>query len=153
MSVAFRRESDEEHLEPKFKRPIAPGPNFVTPRGLAQIEGHIEALTAKIAGAVEGKRRERLKRDLRYWQTRRATAEVVATPTNGTIGIGSRARVRVGASERLITIVGNDEADPKAGLVGFQALLARALIGAVEGDEVSFGDGVGSVVKADNGEG
>ena len=34
MSVAFRRESDEEHLEPKFEQPIAPGPNLVTARGL-----------------------------------------------------------------------------------------------------------------------
>ena len=33
MSVAFRRESDEEHLEPKFELPIPPGPNLVTPRG------------------------------------------------------------------------------------------------------------------------
>ena len=31
MSVAFRRESDEEHLEPKFELPIPPGPNYVTP--------------------------------------------------------------------------------------------------------------------------
>jgi len=31
MSVAFRRESDEEHLEPKFELPVPPGPNFVTP--------------------------------------------------------------------------------------------------------------------------
>ena len=33
MSVAFRRESDEEHLEPKFELPIPPGPNVVTQRG------------------------------------------------------------------------------------------------------------------------
>ena len=39
MSVAFRRESDEEHLEPKFELPFPPGPNLVTPRGLALIEG------------------------------------------------------------------------------------------------------------------
>ena len=38
MSVAFCRESDEEHLEPKFELPIPPGPNLVTPRGLALIE-------------------------------------------------------------------------------------------------------------------
>ena len=37
MSVAFRRESDEEHLEPKFELPIPPGPNLVTARGLALI--------------------------------------------------------------------------------------------------------------------
>ena len=37
MSVAFRRESDEEHLEPKFELPIPPGPNLVTPRGLTLV--------------------------------------------------------------------------------------------------------------------
>ena len=37
MSVAFRRESDEEHLEPKFELPIPPGPNLVTERGLALV--------------------------------------------------------------------------------------------------------------------
>jgi hypothetical protein len=26
MSVAFRRESDDEHMEPKFELPIPPGP-------------------------------------------------------------------------------------------------------------------------------
>ena len=43
MSVAFRRDSDEEHLEPKFELPIPPGPNFVTPAGLAQIEERVAA--------------------------------------------------------------------------------------------------------------
>lgn len=36
MSVAFRRDCDEEHLEPHFELPIPPGPNLVTPR-IAQV--------------------------------------------------------------------------------------------------------------------
>ena len=36
MSVAFRRESDEEHKEPRFEIPIPVGPNLVTPAGLEQ---------------------------------------------------------------------------------------------------------------------
>ena len=39
MSVAFRRDSDEEHKEPRFELPIPPGPNYVTERGLALISG------------------------------------------------------------------------------------------------------------------
>ncbi len=35
MSVAFRRETDDEHLEPKFEIPIPPGPNRVTAQGPA----------------------------------------------------------------------------------------------------------------------
>ena len=49
MSVAFRRESDEEHLEPKFELPFPPGPNLVTPRGLALIEARNAELEAAIA--------------------------------------------------------------------------------------------------------
>ena len=37
MSVAFRRESDEEHKEPRFELPIPPGPNLVTAAGLATV--------------------------------------------------------------------------------------------------------------------
>ena len=44
MSVAFRRESDEEHKEPKFELPLPPGPNLVTARGLALIEAKAGAL-------------------------------------------------------------------------------------------------------------
>ena len=48
MSVAFRRESDEEHLEPKFEQPIAPGPNLVTARGLALIGERVETIEAAV---------------------------------------------------------------------------------------------------------
>ena len=44
MSVAFRRESDDEHLEPKFEIPIPPGPNLVTARGLAMIGQRVSDL-------------------------------------------------------------------------------------------------------------
>ena len=54
MSVAFRRESDEEHLEPKFERPIAPGPNLVTPRGLALIGAIVAEYVAGISGSGSG---------------------------------------------------------------------------------------------------
>ena len=41
MSVAFRREQDDEHFEPKFELPIPHGPNLVTARGLALIEARL----------------------------------------------------------------------------------------------------------------
>ncbi|RZJ83240.1 MAG: nucleoside-diphosphate kinase, partial [Massilia sp.] len=41
MSVAFRRESDEEHLEPKFELPIPVGPNVVTPAGPALLAAEV----------------------------------------------------------------------------------------------------------------
>jgi transcription elongation GreA/GreB family factor len=141
VSVAFRRESDDEHLEPKFELPIPPGPNLVTARGLAQIEAKAEALAAEIAGTADQDRRKALQRDLRYWQTRRATAEVTTPPIDGSVGVGSRVRYRIGAQERIVTIVGGDEADPTAGLIAFSAPLARALIRAGDGEDVTFGGG------------
>ncbi|HWU96102.1 MAG TPA: nucleoside-diphosphate kinase, partial [Sphingomonas sp.] len=53
MSVAFRRESDEEHKEPKFELPLPPGPNMVTARGLALIEAKVAGLEAAIAAGGE----------------------------------------------------------------------------------------------------
>ena len=137
MSVAFRRESDEEHLEPKFERPIAPGPNLVTPRGLELIGAKVVELETLIASAAEADRAA-LQRELRYWHTRQTTAEVVPPPKPGTVGIGSRVTYRLNGAERTVDIVGGDEADPAEGRVGFQAPLARALIGAEVGERVDF---------------
>ena len=138
MSVAFRRESDDEHLEPKFERPIAPGPNLVTARGLALIDAEIARLDAALEQASE-EDRPALLREQRYWHTRQTTAEVVPAPEPGEIGIGSRVTIRMGGTERVVEIVGGDEADPAEGLIGYQAPLARALIGAEVGETVEFG--------------
>ena len=73
MSVAFRRDSDEVHLEPKFELPIPAGPNLVTARGLALIEQRIADLESELRLADEATAGA-MKRDLRYWQTRRSTA-------------------------------------------------------------------------------
>ena len=138
MSVAFRRESDDEHLEPKFERPIAPGPNLVTARGLALIDAEVARLNAALEQASE-EDRPALLREQRYWHTRQTTAEVVPAPEPGEIGIGSRVTIRMGGSERVVEIVGGDEADPAEGRIGYQAPLARVLIGAEVGEMVEFG--------------
>jgi len=134
MSVAFRRDSDEEHLEPKFEMPIAPGPNLVTPRGLALIDERVDAIEAATDDLVLVV----LKRDLRYWHTRQTTAELAAAPEAGEAGIGSSVRVRMNGTERTIAIVGGDEAEPGADRLAFSSPLARALIGAMAGERVAF---------------
>ena len=75
MSVAFRRESDEEHLEPRFELPIPPGPNLVTPRGRDLIAARVDALEASAAAEPDAEARKPIQRELRYWRTRLATAE------------------------------------------------------------------------------
>ena len=133
MSVAFRRESDEEHKEPRFELPIPPGPNLVTQRGLALIEARVAALESAASDSEEARR------DLRYWRTRLATARLAPAPAEGEIGIGTRVRFGLNGAVRTIDIVGGDEADPAGGRIAFSAPLAQAMIGAGAGDRLPFG--------------
>lgn len=138
MSVAFRRESDEEHKEPKFELPIPPGANLVTARGLALIGERIAALEADLAKAETDEAREMVRRDLRYWHTRQTTAELAPVPGSDTVAFGSRVHFRLNGRERTIDIVGADEADPAADRIAYTAPLAAALLGAEPGEAVEF---------------
>jgi len=139
LSVAFRRESDEEHLEPKFELPIPSGPNWVTPRGFELIEAKVAEWNAAVAAAADDDARKHAKRDLAYWNTRLSTARLAEPPAEGAVGIGSRVTFRLNGKERTIEIVGHDEADPAQGKIAFSAPLAKAMIGADAGDWVDFG--------------
>ena len=147
MSVAFRRESDEEHKEPIFERPLAPGPNIVTARGLRLIREKIDALEATLATGPAAP--EPLKRELRYWNTRLTTARIAPPPSDGEVAIGSRVRIRLNGAERQIDIVGADEADPVSDRLGFAAPLAQALIGAEIGDRIDFNGNVEAIELLD----
>lgn len=138
MSVAFRRDSDEEHKEPKFEIPLPAGPNLVTARGLALIEAKVAELEAAIAAEAGEEPREALRRELRYWNTRRTTAEIAPPLEQGVVGIGARVRIRLAGRERVIDLVGHDEADPHADRLAFSAPLAHALLGAEEGERIDF---------------
>jgi transcription elongation GreA/GreB family factor len=143
MSVAFRRDGDEEHLEPKFEIPIPPGPNLVTPRGLALVGEKVAELEKRIdalaAGGAEQAAIDAARRDLRYWQTRQVTAQLVPVATGETVEIGTRVTFRHKGKPRDLAIVGDDEADPALGKVAFSAPLARALMHAQVGDLLAFG--------------
>ncbi len=138
MSVAFRRESDEEHLEPKFELPIPPGPNYVTPAGLTLIEARVAELEVAVEAASDEERLKSIKRDLRYWRNRQSTAQIAPTPHDGEVGIGSHVRFNLRGEPQAITITGHDEADPAEGQIAFSAPLARALMGSVAGDYAEF---------------
>ena len=137
MSVAFRRESDEEHKEPRFELPIPAGPNLVTAAGPALIDARIAALATETP--ADDIRRDEIARALRYWNTRRMTAIVAPPPPADEIAFGSHVRLRLDGEEREIAIVGDDEADPAAGRIAFSAPLARALIGLGDGETAAFG--------------
>jgi transcription elongation GreA/GreB family factor len=139
MSVAFRRESDEEHKEPRFELPIPPGPNLVTAAGLKLAESRVAELEARVAAETDELALADAQRSLRYWRTRLATAEVAPPPPSDEAAFGSRVTFRMNGAARTVDIVGDDEADPAAGKIAFSAPLARALIGAGPGDFSDFG--------------
>ena len=139
MSVAFRRESDEEHKEPRFELPLPAGPNLVTRNGLAQIAAQVARLEAQVNESGEGDALEMAKRELRYWRTRLATAQIAPPPPAGQAGLGSSVRFRLNGAERTVDIVGHDEAEPTKGRLAFTAPLARALIGGEAGESFDFG--------------
>ena len=139
MSVAFRRDSDEEHLEPKFELPSPPGPNLVTPRGAELTRAKVAEVEAALAAATEEEDRTRLQRELRYWNTRAATAELAPAPAEDEVGIGSVVTIRLNGQTKALTIVGHDEADPSQDRIAYAAPLARALMGAMAGEMVAFG--------------
>lgn len=145
MSVAFRRESDDEHLEPKFEIPIAPGPNLVTPRGLRRIAAALAELDAQIAAETDPEKLKVLRRDQRYWATRQSTAQSVPPAGAEEVGIGSRVTFQMGGRTRTIDIVGGDEADSASDRIAFSAPLARALIGLAPGETGDFGGTTDSI--------
>lgn len=140
MSVAFRREGDDEHKEPEFELPIPVGPNLVTERGLAQLTAKLDAVSAAVAAETDDAARKLLQREQRYWSTQRATAQLAPPLAPGIVGIGSRVTIRRTRAKQRFTIVGHDEAEPAAHRVAFTAPLARAVMGAEEGERVAFGD-------------
>jgi transcription elongation GreA/GreB family factor len=75
-------------------------------------------------------------RDARYFAARVRTAQVIANPAStDTVAFGSSVTFRRedGRIEKY-RIVGEDEADPKAGSISFVSPVARSLIGKAVGD-------------------
>jgi transcription elongation GreA/GreB family factor len=140
MSVAFRRESDDDHKEPEFEVPIALGPNWVTPRGLRLLGEEIARLEGLIAQEEDVEARKKLQRQLRYFHTRHTTGEVQTPPADGTVGVGSRVTFMLNGKQRTLTIVGGDEADPAEGRIAFSAPIGRALMGGEADESVPFQD-------------
>jgi Transcription elongation factor, GreA/GreB, C-term len=145
MSVAFRREGDDEHKEPRFELPIPAGPNWVTPRGLAMLASKVAEFEAMPRGVDTPTAPDPVLRQLRYWRTRLSTAQSAPLPLVGEAGIGSRVAFIMHGKPREITIVGHDEAQPDAGLLSFHAPLAQVLLGSAAGDRLDFGGKAGAI--------
>ena len=138
MSVAFRRESDDEHLEPTFELPIPAGPNYVTARGLAQIAAKLAELTMHLDGLTDESAIKAAKRELRYWNTRQSTAQLLDKPDGTRVAFGCTVDYALNGKQNTLTLVGDDEADASQGLISFTAPLARAMLDAEVGEAVDF---------------
>jgi transcription elongation GreA/GreB family factor len=150
MSVAFRREDDDEHKEPRFELPLPPGPNLVTRRGLAAMAEQVARLEAELAAEGDAERITAIRRDLRYWRTRHSTAEIAPAPTDE-VGFGSRVTYTLNGQRRTIELVGSDEADPAAGRIPFTAPLALAMSGLMAGETADFGGRAQAIEVIDTG--
>jgi transcription elongation GreA/GreB family factor len=144
MSRAFLPNDDRSAAEDTLERPVSPHPNLVTPEGLAQIEAELAALRGRHAAVLAEDRHEearRLERELRYWTTRRRSAQVIeGPPEEGRVAFGARVRIRRhDGREESYRIVGEDEADPAQGTVSYVSPIARALIGGLVGETVRLG--------------
>jgi transcription elongation GreA/GreB family factor len=138
VSRAFVKEDDGSGPETLPDLPVSSAPNLVTARGLRLIETRIAELEAALAGADE-LQLPRLRRDLRYWRLRHATARPTAPdPGDPAVQFGSHVTYATEEGERRsVTITGEDEADPASGTIAYVAPVARALLGATAGSSVT----------------
>ncbi|HEX8447635.1 MAG TPA: GreA/GreB family elongation factor [Sphingomonas sp.] len=146
MSVAFRRDSDEEHREPRPDLPIPAGPNLVTLRGLARITERATYWQSRLETALRSQADDdavkEIRRNLRYWQARRATAQVAPVADGGVVAFGTRVTlIRDDGCQQLIDLVGDDEADPGEGRIAFGSPLARAIMGLMAGETATIRGG------------
>lgn len=138
MSRAFVKEQDDAPEELP-ERPVSSNPNFVTARGLALIDGEIEACRKLLAQGQHAQDKAaiaRASRDLRYWTQRRSSAQQVgSSATPEVVGFATRVTIaREDGRSQVFAIVGEDEADPAKGLIAYTAPMARALMGKAEGE-------------------
>ena len=139
MSRAFTKEIDDAPPPPVPERPVSTARNLVTPNGARQIEQMVAALTQQTAATGDKEVLAALKRDLRYWEARRASMGIVdPSIAPATVRFGTHVSIRRGGAVRDIRIVGEDEADPASGAIAWTSPLARALEGAAPGDTVEF---------------
>ena len=151
MSVAFtKEESAETAAETQLPdRPISPHLNLVTAQGFAALERQLQEAKNAYEAAQKTEdvnERRRLSagplRDMRYFAERVRTAQVIAAPDGAdTVAFGSTVTFsRADGRKQTYRIVGEDEADPKAGSISYVSPVARAVMGKVVGDVVTVGN-------------
>jgi len=144
MSRAFVKEMDGIDVPEDFpERPVSSQPNFVTARGLQQIEAQTRQLEQEREQAKQADDKPllaRIDRDLRYWQQRKASAKRV-DPENPPVKVRFGTRVTLqypDGKQRKFVLVGEDEAEPAAGLISWASPVGQKLLGNEIGEEVDL---------------
>jgi transcription elongation GreA/GreB family factor len=151
VSVAFTKEESAETASETLlpDRVISPHPNLVTPAGLKALEQELSQARAayEAASTIEDVNERRRQsaiplRDARYLAERVRTAEVIADPVSTDI-VAFGSTVTFGRQDGRVQtyrIVGEDEADPKAGSISFVSPVARLLMGKAVGETAGADD-------------
>lgn len=150
MSVAFTKEDSAETASESVlpDRPIPPGLNLVTEAGLKALELQVESARTAFEAAqanedINERRRQSAVplRDLRYFSERLRTAQLVPPPASAeTVAFGSTVTFRrEDGRVQTYRIVGEDEADPKAGSISHASPIAQALLGKSVDDVATLG--------------
>jgi transcription elongation GreA/GreB family factor len=149
LSVAFTKEDSAETAAETLvpDRPISPHPNLVTEAGLKALEVQLHQSREAYESAqkiedVNERRRQAATplRDARYFAARVRTAQVIAAPSStDAVVFGSTVTFRrEDGRVQKYRIVGEDEADPKAGSISIVSPVARSLMGKAVGDVVGI---------------
>lgn len=150
MSVAFTKEESAEAASETLlpDRPISSHPNLVTETGLKALELQLQEASEAYEAAqrieeVNERRRQAAVplRDVRYFAERVRTAQVVPVPLSADrVAFGSTVTFRRSDGRvQKYRIVGEDEADPKAGSISFVSPVAKSLLGKAVADIVGSG--------------
>lgn len=148
MNKAFTKEDDGSTPERLPDLPVSRHPNHVTATGLAMLQ----ARRAGLVAAIDDLRARQddlpslhplavAERDLRYVEARLATAMLVDPAKGPADKVTFGATVTVAhedGTRASYRIVGEDEADPRSGLIPAPSPLARALLEAQIGDIVDW---------------
>jgi transcription elongation GreA/GreB family factor len=151
LSVAFTKEDSAETASETLlpDRPISPHPNLVTATGLKALELQLQQAREAFEAAnsieeVNERRRQSATplREARYFAARVRSAQTIPDPTSiDVVAFGSIVTFRRGDGRvQTYRIVGEDEADPKAGSISFVSPVAKLLMGKAVGEFVGAGD-------------
>ncbi|MGR3888674.1 GreA/GreB family elongation factor [Pseudomonas sp. 1152_12] len=154
MSRAFVNEDNAAQADQPVERQVSEQPNRLTAKGLAQLQAKVAQLQQEYSvesakGETADKQRQAdLERDLRYFNQRVQSAQVVAPATStDKVQIGSWVTFANEQDEQQrIQLVGEDQADAHANLINWGSPLGRALLGAQVGDEVLWKRPVGDQI-------